>query len=70
MQQLLMNSRTFIVIAIVIVLAGVVLGFGLLRKGGRQKFLKRQQELEERVGKVTEPMTSSIRTLPRSFDYQ
>jgi hypothetical protein len=62
MQQLnLMNSRTFIVTVMVIGLAGVVLEFGLLQKGGRQKFVQRQKELEEGMGRVTEPMTSSIR---------
>jgi hypothetical protein len=56
-----MNSRIFIVISIVVVLAGAVLGFGLLQKGGRQKFVRRQQELAEGMGRVTDPMTSSIR---------
>jgi hypothetical protein len=56
-----MNSRTFITAAVVIGLAGVVLGFALLQKGGQQKIVQRQKELEDRVGKVTEPMTSSIR---------
>jgi hypothetical protein len=56
-----MNSRTFITAAVVIGLAGVVLGFALLQKGGHQKIVQRQKELEDGVGKVTEPMTSSIR---------
>jgi hypothetical protein len=56
-----MNSRTFITAAVVIGLAGVVLGFALLQKGGQQKIVQRQKELEDGVGKVTEPMTSSIR---------
>jgi hypothetical protein len=57
----MMNSRTFITVAVVIGLAGVVLGFAFLQKGGQQKIVRRQKELEDAVGKVTEPMTSSIR---------
>ena len=56
-----MNSRTFIIASVVIGLAGVVLGFAFLQKSGRQKIVQRQKELEDRVEKVTEPMTSSIR---------
>jgi hypothetical protein len=56
-----MNIRTFITAAVVIGLVGVVLGFAFLQKGGRQKIVQRQKELEDRVEKVTEPMTSSIR---------
>ena len=56
-----MNSRTFISAAVVIGVAGLVLGFALLQKGGHQKIVQRQKELEVGVGKVTEPMTSSIR---------
>jgi hypothetical protein len=56
-----MNSRTFITAAVVIGLAGLVLGFALLQKGGQQKIVQRQKELEDGVGKVTEPMTSSVR---------
>lgn len=56
-----MNNRTFIAAALVLGLIGVVLGFAFLQKGGPQKIVQRQKELEEGVGKVTEPMTSSIR---------
>jgi hypothetical protein len=56
-----MNSRTFIAAALVTGLIGVVLGFAFLQKGGPQKIVQRQKELEDSVGKVTEPMTSSIR---------
>jgi hypothetical protein len=59
-----MNSRMFITAAVVIGLAGVVLGFALLQKGGQQKVVQRQKELEEGLGKVTEPMTSSIEDWP------
>jgi hypothetical protein len=56
-----MNNRTPITAAVVIGLACFVLGFALLQKGGPQKIVQRQKELEDGMGKVTEPMTSSIR---------
>ena len=56
-----MNSRTFIIAAVVVGLAGVVLGVALVQRGGQQKIALRQKELEQGIGKVTEPMTSSIR---------
>jgi hypothetical protein len=56
-----MNSRTLIVAAVAVALIGVVFVFALLQKGGRQKIVQRQKELEQDLGKVTEPMTSSIR---------
>jgi hypothetical protein len=56
-----MNSRTYISAAVVIGLAGVVFGFAILQKGGQQKIVQRQKDLEDQVVKVTEPMTSSIR---------
>src|ERR1700730_4583033 len=55
------NSRTIISAGIVIGLAGAVIGFALLQKGGQRKIVQRQKELEDGLGKVTEPMTSSIR---------
>jgi hypothetical protein len=56
-----MNSRTIITATVVIGLAGIVLGFALCQKDGRQKIVQRQKMLEDGVGRVTEPMTSSIR---------
>ena len=56
-----MNSRTFIAAAVVIGLAGFILGFALLQKGGERKIIQREKELEDQVSKVTEPMTTSIR---------
>ncbi len=56
-----MNRRTFITAAVVIGLTCVVLGFAFLQKGGQQKIVQRQKDLEDQVVKVTEPMTSSIR---------
>jgi hypothetical protein len=55
-----MNSRTYISTAVVIGLVCVVLGFAVLQKGGQQKIVQRQKDLEDQVVKVTEPMTSSI----------
>ncbi|MBV9298987.1 MAG: hypothetical protein JO066_08420, partial [Verrucomicrobia bacterium] len=63
-----MSRRTFIVTAIVIGLSGVVLGIAFLQKGGQQKIAQRQRELEDGVGKVTEPMTTSIRCLRQHRD--
>jgi Bacterial conjugation TrbI-like protein len=57
-----MNSRIFISTAVVIGLACVVLGVALLQKGGEQKIVRRQKDLEDQVVKITEPMTSSIRS--------
>jgi hypothetical protein len=56
-----MSNRTFIAVAVVIGVTGVVLCCALLQKGGQEKIVHRQRELEDGVGKVTEPMTSSIR---------
>ncbi len=56
-----MNSRTLITAAVVICLTGVVLGLALFQRGGQQKIVQRQKELENGMEKVTEPMTSSIR---------
>jgi hypothetical protein len=57
----MMNSRTFMAGAVVIGVAGFILGLALLQKGGERKIVQRQKELEDQVSKVTEPMTSSIR---------
>ena len=56
-----MNNRTLIIAAVAVVLSGVVLGFALVQRGAQQKIALRQKELEQGLGKVTEPMTSSIR---------
>jgi hypothetical protein len=56
-----MSRRMFIAVAVVLGLAGVVLCFAFFQKGGPQKIVRRQKELEDGVGRVTEPMTSSIR---------
>jgi hypothetical protein len=56
-----MNNRTLIIAAVAVGLTGVVLAFALVQRGGQQKIALRQKELEQGLGKVTEPMTSSIR---------
>ena len=55
------SSRTLIIAAVAVGLTGFVLLFALLQKGGQQKIARRQVELEQGLGKITEPMTSSIR---------
>jgi Bacterial conjugation TrbI-like protein len=56
-----MNNRTLIVAAVAVGLTGVVLAFALFQRGGQQKIALRQKELEQGLGKVTEPMITSIR---------
>ena len=56
-----MNNRTLIIAVVAVGLTGVVLAFALVQRGGQQKIALRQKELEQGLGKVTEPMTSSIR---------
>ncbi len=62
-----MNNRTFIIAAVAVALTGVVLVFALVQRGGRQKIAQRQKELQQGLGKVTEPMTSSIRNFNPIF---
>src|ERR1700675_2158854 len=62
-----MNNRTLTIAAVAVVLSGVVLGFALVQRGGQQKIALRQKELEQGLGKVTEPMTSSIRNFNPIF---
>jgi hypothetical protein len=53
--------------AVAVALTGVVLAFALVQRGGQQKIALRQKELEQGLGKVTEPMTSSIRNFNPIF---
>ncbi|HZC35371.1 MAG TPA: TrbI/VirB10 family protein [Chthoniobacterales bacterium] len=56
-----MNRRTFMIGAVgILSVAGTFL-YALLQKGGPQKIAARQSEVMRDAGKVTEPMTSSIR---------
>jgi Bacterial conjugation TrbI-like protein len=55
------NRRTFLIGAVAILsIVGTFL-YALLQKGGAQKIVDRQNQVTRDVGKVTEPMTSSIR---------
>jgi Bacterial conjugation TrbI-like protein len=62
-----MNSRILIIAAVAVALTGVVIAFALVQRGGQQKIAERQKELEQGLGKVTEPMTSSIRNFNPIF---
>jgi hypothetical protein len=62
-----MNNRTLIIAAVAVGLTGVVLAFALVQRGSQQKMALRQKELEQGLGKVTEPMTSSIRNFNPIF---
>jgi Bacterial conjugation TrbI-like protein len=62
-----MNSRTLIIAAVAVALSGLVLALALVQRGGQQKIVRRQKELEQGFGKVTEPMTSSIRNFNPIF---
>ena len=62
-----MNNRTLIIVAVAVGLTGFVLALALVQRGGQQKIALRQKELERGLGKVTEPMTSSIRNFNPIF---
>ncbi|HEX3444855.1 MAG TPA: TrbI/VirB10 family protein [Chthoniobacterales bacterium] len=56
-----MNRRTLMIGAVgVLSVVGTFL-YALMQKGGPQKIAERRKEMVREVGKVTEPMTSSIR---------
>jgi hypothetical protein len=55
-----MNLRTAIVPAVAFVLSCGVLGIAFFQRGGQRKIAERQKELEEDLGNLTQPMTSSI----------
>jgi len=56
-----MNRRTLMIGAAgILSVAGTFL-YALMQKGGPQKIAERQSEVVRDAGKVTEPMTSSIR---------
>lgn len=62
-----MNNRTLIIVAVAVGLTGFVLALALFQRGGQQKIALRQKDLERGLGKVTEPMTSSIRNFNPIF---
>jgi hypothetical protein len=56
-----MNSRTVIVASVAFILSGGVLALAFLQRGGREKIAERQKEVEQDLGNLARPMTSSIR---------
>ena len=57
----MVNARTLVPGAIGSLLILGVFFFALFRPGGQQRLIQRQREIEKGVGKITEPMTSSVR---------
>jgi hypothetical protein len=56
-----MNSRTIVITLVAFILSGAVLAFAFLQRGGQRKVAERQKELEQDLGNLARPMTSSIR---------
>jgi hypothetical protein len=56
-----MNSRTFAIMAMAAALTIAVFVFALMQPHGLQKIVRRGNQLQEDIGKVTEPMTTSVR---------
>jgi hypothetical protein len=57
----MVNARTLVPGAIGSLLILGVFFFALFRPGGQQRLIQRQHEIEKGIGKITEPMTSSVR---------
>lgn len=57
----MVNARTLVPGAIGSLLILGVFFFALFRPGGQQRLIQRQREIEKGIGKITEPMTSSVR---------
>jgi hypothetical protein len=56
-----MNSRTVIIASVAFILSGGVLLFAFLQRGGQEKIAERRKEVEQDLGNLAHPMTSSIR---------
>jgi hypothetical protein len=56
-----MNRRTVIIASVAFILSGGVLALAFLQRGGREKVAERQKEVEQDLGNLARPMTSSIR---------
>jgi hypothetical protein len=56
-----MNSRTVIIASVAFILSGGVIAFAFLQRGGQKKIAERQKEVEQDLGNLARPMTSSIR---------
>jgi Bacterial conjugation TrbI-like protein len=57
----MVNARTLVPGALGSLLILGVFFFPLFRPGGQQRLIQRQREIEKGIGKITEPMTSSVR---------
>lgn len=57
----MVNARTLVPGALGSLLILGVFFFALFRPGGQQRLIQRQREIEKDIGKITEPMTSSVR---------
>jgi Bacterial conjugation TrbI-like protein len=57
----MVNARTLVPGALGSLLILGVFFFALFRPGGQQRLILRQREIEKGIGKITEPMTSSVR---------
>jgi hypothetical protein len=56
-----MNKRTVTIWTVALAITAGVFCFALFQPRGSRKILQRQKEIEESIGKVTEPMTTSVR---------
>jgi hypothetical protein len=56
-----MNSRTVIIASVAFILSGGVIALAFLQRGGQKKIAERQKEVEQDLGNLARPMTSSIR---------
>lgn len=56
-----MNSRTILVTSVAFTLSGGIIVFAFLQRGGEKKIAERQKEVEQDLGNLARPMTSSIR---------
>jgi hypothetical protein len=56
-----MNSRSFAILAIALVLTIGLFCFAMLKPHGAEKVAQREKQLQEDIGKVTQPMTASVR---------
>ena len=62
-----MNSRTVVIASVAFILSGSVLVFAFLQRGGQEKIAERQKEVEQDLGNLARPMTSSIRNFTPMF---
>jgi hypothetical protein len=58
----MVNARTLVPGALGSLLILGAFFFALFRPGGQQRLIERQREIEKGIGKITDPMTSSVRS--------